>query len=397
MVRRATRETLAQPTNSRVVTLDEALNGEIRNSEVISTLPYAQDKITPHDEYDEDDSDVERICAELGEDINRAFIKVYEVSNDVNVPEADCFRCDASEWDTIIERIRRDFIDRTTGEGTYHLKGFKPQIDPDTGERLKRVCLFMNRFIRVKVSKTWLSEQARKLEMGTSNDLLERRMDDNQKMMMQGMKDMQASFMQAIQTLTPKQESRLDMLKEMELMKSMFAAPVREERDPLEVVEKMLAIKGKIELATGGGEQSYLPYIVEMAKPMIEGLKQQQAAQPATQPVAQPEPQAGGVDMNNIAIKMMLTSVLKAATNDADPYAYANLILDNAPDEVVEQILTAPNWFEQLCVIEPKAAHYKTWFINVRQEMVNLTTDEQPDNATPTETSIPTNVPNAKT
>jgi len=76
---------------------------------------------------------------------------------------------------------------------------------------------------------------------------------------------------------------------------------------------------------------------------------------------------------------MYLNMLIANAHADNDPATYAQLMIDLVGDEAAIQFANAPDWFEQLCAEEPRAANFRKWFEELRIVVLELTKPEVPD------------------
>lgn len=385
---RARRETALAPTNNRVVTIGEVMDGE-ENQYVIPQvdIPPAVDELE-EEEYEETMSDIDRVQAEVGGAAENSFVNAFRL---VDKQEVYLARYPAKEF--TLDRLRMEY-----GGGLFRIRGFCPRPPPHNGVRR-----FMSRDIRIEEPK--VAPQA-----------------DNA--ILSALAGLQSNFEKTLigfaqvmqQQQRPVENSRKEMLEEMLMYKKLFgndSAPIAPvQKDPLDELSKMLDMQQKLQALSGGGggESSMMPMMLELVKPLIgpvvDQMKQQQQK---SAPVTAPHPQlAQAVNPQSIEapvpedemnqLKTFGKMILSAAKNNADTYTYANLILDNVPDEAIDQLLDDPQWFEKLSASIPEAAQHKPWFEKLHADIKEILTEpEEPGTSEENTSTGPLNVSDAKT
>jgi hypothetical protein len=107
------------------------------------------------------------------------------------------------------------------------------------------------------------------------------------------------------------------------------------------------------------------------------------AVAPISAPVSAPVAANESEDQMQIAFTSAVTLLnMKAATN-ADTDESAELIYDNAPDDLFE-ILRAENWFETLAHVAPSIAPFREWYTRVRDRVLAIDAEESRQEASTT-------------
>lgn len=137
----------------------------------------------------------------------------------------------------------------------------------------------------------------------------------------------------------------------------------------------------------GGGLMGILREFVK--SPMMGAAVQAMAAQPQathqpTRPaLAAPQPQAAPVPapaptptdqpMNapNAALAHYLGMLCAMSQNGKDPALYADLVLDNAPDQLLDELLAADDGVAYLAQYQPQVANHRQWFT----QLINIVRD----------------------
>lgn len=118
---------------------------------------------------------------------------------------------------------------------------------------------------------------------------------------------------------------------------------------------------------------------------------QQQAAAPSVQlpaqPVAQPQPQQpqfegdNAVMFQNAMMKAYLDLLVGSAAQEADPYTYANVILDKVPDELLDQWLAKNDLIGELAKFDSRVNQFRNWFTRLQSAVIELRQQEnEPEN-----------------
>jgi hypothetical protein len=241
--------TLRSPTNNDVISIGDVLDG------VTPNLPAGFDESSADEDIVEEElMDIDRVklqCGEAPESAMLTILKVYEVRK----KEAWLFDCAVSEFR--MERLER------YGSGQYRITGIWPK-------GMNRRGYFMNRLIHIQVD-----EKAKPAESNNSDVLVA----------IQAMgESLKAGFLGlvgAMQANVVKPESETSWLQKMAMYKELFATAPQQQHDPLQSLDKLLDVKLKLDSLGGGGvgESSIMPTLLSMAKPIVEGIAEQQRIQ----------------------------------------------------------------------------------------------------------------------
>lgn len=233
--------------------------------------------------------------------------------------------------------------------------------------------------------------------------------------------DMAGMFSVLVTLIKDMKSSKADMYKEMLMMKELFGTG--QPSGPQATVDQVtnMMMKG-IELAGKAGGPGETNVWLEVARELKDPLAKafdalqmalatrgQHPAQP--QPVmvaqpAQPAPQAPPTgEPVNLQIlnqlRMALPLLVNGASRNADPESYADLILDQTPENLYASLrdwLIKPDCLDMLAKIEPGVRYQQDWWISLRtcllerltEELGNgLTSVQSPENSEPT-TGSPT-------
>jgi len=364
--------------NNHVVTLDQIYNGDAETP--------AFDPGTVGEDLS-DDLALQSTLATLGDDESNAKVYVYAVSD--NGKDAYMYSCSATEFAS----GGLDEIQKRYGGGDYKVRVMA------NGKMVS------HRRISIKEAKNPAPEAA---ALSGISDLAQ--------VMQKGFEGMAQILMASAQANKPApQESRSDMLREMMLMKELFAssqpAPQNNMMETLGMVKEMLSITQSLNPPTGadGGTDpmAVLWKGLEMfGKPLVEGMAAAKAGavqqpaqmmQPAPQvpaisaPVYNPNPaQETGDDMN-FFVKQVIKQIVSKAQEGVAPEIVAEMVIDQAPAALVNELADDPAWFANLIAINPDVISHRAWFEKMHVHIVKeLTEDDISGNHAPIEqTSAP--------
>lgn len=198
----------------------------------------------------------------------------------------------------------------------------------------------------------------------------------------------------ALQSMQRPQESRSDFLKEMAMMRQIFApensAPRQNDGQLIDMFLKGIAVAR--EAIPKAGEASETDLLLEgirtFGPPIAEAMKAQNAKQPATAlqttappvpaipaqafPVAiipneksvtesQPATIQQGADMK-FMVQQALSFLIQQAKADNNPETYAELVLDHVSEEEIRALLEGDDWLDRVANLNPEVKQYAAWF-----------------------------------
>jgi hypothetical protein len=135
---------------------------------------------------------------------------------------------------------------------------------------------------------------------------------------------------------------------------------------------KMLGINvGGIQTEPQEKEEGFGDILEKMA-PIVTAMVQSSAnnPQPQQQPVYKPNPQPRQNPMQ-LALKLGIAALLKAARNKADTAFYADVVMDQLPEDKIGLLLT-PDALAQLESLEPKVKEHREWFADVIEHIKGM-------------------------
>lgn len=206
-----------------------------------------------------------------------------------------------------------------------------------------------------------------------------------------------ASIMQMM--LRQMQQSEVQMLEKMKLYKELFGSG---QQAPLDTALNMFQ-KG-VEMAALGGADGGSPWIMlarELKEPLSKIVDTVQLAMtkggspapPVAPPMAVQPPGAASSpspvsaenkeDMAVLSmIRLMMPTLVTAASHNADPGTYVELILDQVPQTYYTQVrdwLAKPGCLDQLAAIEPGIRFQQQWWSALRQGLLDALHEELTD------------------
>lgn len=345
---------------------------QIDDDEQVERLP-----VRPDDEPD--DVALSNVIADLGGAID-AKVNVYRLEG----PKGSSFVGSFDPASFSIEEIQASY-----GPGEY-----KVHVRKDGR-------LVANRIVRVAAPKhsQFAATSAPAQEIGRIAEAMQTGFQSMAQMIAQSMQ----TLAQTIAQSQNNQKTTEQMLREMALMKEILGGS-QPQRDPFELFQK--GIEFAKDLIPREGEVSPSEIVLEalktFGKPIAEAvtaknpLAEMQAqmaglANPAPQilpqiPVqtsapesapASAEPQNVNVGDNQM-IKYYLKLLAQLAAEDRDPGLYAELIIDQAPEVVIKDVLSKPDPATYLASMEPSLVPHLEWLKLLIEEVKALTT-ESPD------------------
>lgn len=211
-----------------------------------------------------------------------------------------------------------------------------------------------------------------------------------------------ASIMQMM--LRQMQQSEVQMLEKMKLYKELFGSS---QQAPLDTALNMFQ-KG-VEMAALGGADGGSPWIMlarELKEPLSKIVDTVQLAMtkggpppPPAHGMQVPLPPLGPGEGTKTAavgpreaaqedstvltmVKMMMPTLVTAASHNADPGTYVELILDQVPQTYYTQVknwLEKPGCLDQLAAIEPGIRFQQQWWSALRQGLLDALHEELTD------------------
>lgn len=156
------------------------------------------------------------------------------------------------------------------------------------------------------------------------------------------------------------QPSRQEMLQEMMMFKQIFDGGNNANANPLGQLRDLIALQKELGLGAVEPQEKEAGFtdLLEKATPLFTAAINAQPHKP--QQTNQSESQK-----MQFIVKMGVKQLLNAANKNSDPATYAEMIIDQFPQEMITKLITPENAIEKFAVIEPKVNAFKPWFIEL--------------------------------
>ena len=172
--------------------------------------------------------------------------------------------------------------------------------------------------------------------------------------------------------------SRKEWLEEMTMYKTLFGG--NDNKSALTELQNSINMLETLGIEVGGKkeEESIFPQLIEKVGDVIKTASEQQ-----TQYQNNPQQRQG----NNMGffLKMGMKQLLQGAARNSDPGVYAQLIIDNLPEEKIREFFTEQGALEKVMNFEPKLRNFKPWVVLLGEHvkailgMESSVSDEYPD------------------
>ena len=312
---------------------------------------------------------LESVYSELGiEGDVDATVHVTQFQD--NGMEAHVWRGDPADYD--LEAIAKKF-----GSGQYRVKvyvrdpstGKKPQranrviawkLTPDEDQRIKQGLSAVPP-LTAPASQIVLTPEA--IALAVKNALPAPTAPQMNPM------ELMRSFADVVKTMMPAPAPQNNAVSPMEVMR-LFANVMRESREAEPIERGINAGPGDIFLR-----------LIDKFAPLFEKTLAGQPGQPQLNAPAQPgqpqQPQVTEQDEMNLRLKMGLAFLIAQAEAGNDATTYADVVLDNVPDEALSALAKSDNWFDELSAVEPKIRQHRQWFTDLMNEVREALKDDE--------------------
>ena len=226
-------------------------------------------------------------------------------------------------------------------------------------------------YAKGKIAANTLLSIAKQVEEMSSNKLNENnalsavltRVDNMQQQMMAFMQQQNSG------------QSRKEMLEEMLMYKQLFSDGGNS-RDPLQQLRDIMALQQDLGLGGlpapeekepgfGGLIEKLTPLITAAMQQPVQITPQQHPQPHPQQPHHQQRQQNQQANQMQFMLKTGIKTLLTAAQKGSDPGMYADLILDQLPQEFINQLLAMPDPMAAMSAYEPQITAHKEWFANL--------------------------------
>lgn len=198
--------------------------------------------------------------------------------------------------------------------------------------------------------------------------------------------------------------SREDMLRELVVMKQIFAGNDSPRVDPLDLIQKVMSITRDVSPREGetGPYDVFLELTKAFAPVLMQGATRSATAPESPAPSAPPRPiapaapgaPAGAPGMkqspqpepeaDDMKMKIAIAYLCEQAKRESDPALYAELVIDNMGDEAAASVLAMPEdqLLQTLAAHDSRVTLYSQWFRDLRVAMREILTDDAGEDTT---------------
>lgn len=207
-----------------------------------------------------------------------------------------------------------------------------------------------NSLVRIAESKSTPENSRALAGHGELSQILNVMREQNNQLMdamKQPQKDPMADMMQMFQMMTMMREA-------MGIQNQTPVNPLEQLKDSMSILEGFgVTINGQAEKDEDDGFGG----LIEKMAPLVTAAIQPKQSQPQQNPKSREKPMFG-----NIMLKAGINTLLKAAKKGSDPATYAEMILDQLPEDKVREFITSENSAKKLVEIVPQVGEFAEWF-----------------------------------
>lgn len=329
-------------------------------------------------DFDEEADGLESVLNDLGGEGDPVTIRIYKAPGGANRQQQFCFELTAEEFDlaSLAEQLRCDW-----GGGNYRV------MVRQRGKIKFNKPLAIAEPIKPRDPVAAPQPPAPGVDLDRILDRMNSMMLESQNSMMklligQGGNKSDSSFSDMIEVAKLLTGNRIDPMEQMQRMLEVQ----RLMRDDMPGEKQdfwssaMSGIVGPLaQLAqqagnTPQGGHATLPRPPAPAKPPASNPEpgQQNA------PTAPPKQQAAPAMNPLMALRQFLPVLLRGAANDSDPVAYAQVMVDSMPPELLQMVLMLaqqPAAVDQLGQLAPEVLEHRDWFVELLGELAGLTSE----------------------
>lgn len=319
------------------------------------------------------EQDIKRVAAELGESETEAKVQIWRIRKGERRP---AFVATVPPQSFSMEKIAEDF-----GGGMYNIKVFVPRFDAEG--RRAGVMLAKNPIIEID----GLPKEPKRPDPAPVT--IEHRQSEVSALAVaiaQGFEKLGSLMIQN----APKPQSLAEAVRDLTALQTLMnaTAPKNDKQiDPFVLFERFMGIQEKMTSAVDRlpGNASNNQLMLALGRDFLEVFKKGSAGAPALPQPAAPDPGAEPVVEQPPAapaanedepmslifrgyVKMLVESA--RANNDVDPIA--QMIYDQAPDELLAQLIRDEKYIEQLAVFNSNVKLYPAWFDKLRARIKEI-------------------------
>lgn len=360
----------------------------------------------------------------IPDDEEGARVLVYRVADGKNGTRAgrvylfEALPVDFLDSNTGVERIKREY-----GGGVYEIRVLRRMEQTVNGKTFRRQAVAKTKMVMIEESKPGAAPVEHHSDGGASLELGRIMMNEQQatREMIRLAMENTANMVKEIMLARKPEKSTREMLEEMMLIKQFVTPPpvpavaptpqrnvVAEVKDMMEMMgmiretvaevdptdsnsamiglgKQLLSVvtSGQLGPLTQGGAPAPVapaPAPQQLQRPQPQPVRRPAAASPeSAAPMPQPMQSPSQEQDMNVIIRAAIGQLITLAGNDADPYVYANVVLDQAGDETTRAFLGSADWWTDLVKLHPGVVPHETWFRELQEEVMRLLSETDDD------------------
>lgn len=164
--------------------------------------------------------------------------------------------------------------------------------------------------------------------------------------------------------------SKREMLEELQMMKEILGSgSTQQSVNPLEQMRDMAMLFK--EFGFGTEREGSFSDFVPLIEKLMDKADQEPVALPQPQRKPNPQPRKEPNQMN-FMLKMGIAQLLRAAAKGSDPGAYAQMVVDQLPAEVIQEFFTKDNGLEQVYKMDARLRDYTQWVEELAEHVKQL-------------------------
>ena len=173
--------------------------------------------------------------------------------------------------------------------------------------------------------------------------------------------------------------SRKEMLDEMLVYKQLFSSGENKGFNPTEALDLLRqGMEFGKELNPSQREPDTNDILLEGLKtfaPIVAGAMAEKQNVVSERKAEATTPQIErSENVHEIVLRQAIGFLVTKAKEGADPSLYAELVLDNAGDDILRVFVADPNWFDQLSQINEEVKSYPEWFGELKKSIIEMLT-----------------------
>lgn len=184
-------------------------------------------------------------------------------------------------------------------------------------------------------------------------------------MVVNKMAEMQDQMTRVLQANIAPQTSRMEMMRELMMMKEIFGNNSAPATDPFQMLRQVIDLKNELGIGDNNAEREPgFGDLLEKLTPLVTAVAANtptNKAENETQKKPQTDKEKAAANMR-YELETIFKMLIKGATKNSDPASYAEMVLDNLNPNLVNGVLLQPGAVEKLKVLKPEVKNYEPWF-----------------------------------